>query len=134
MCLAAASYALAASSAVSNVPSHNRAPRFGSRISAAQLFVVCLSMSALLLIRKSYIFVVSLVKEILPPSKKRKISPKKREKKEVFFAPSPRPLPYAPVHRGTLFLGLCFGRPALLGGSTAAAAVQGGRVFLGVLF
>ena len=37
MCLAAASYALAASSAVSNVPSHNLAPRFGSRISAAQL-------------------------------------------------------------------------------------------------
>jgi len=37
MCLAAASYALAASSAVSNVPSHNRAPRLGSRISAAQL-------------------------------------------------------------------------------------------------
>lgn len=35
MCLAAASYALAASSAVSNVPSHNRAPRMGSRISAA---------------------------------------------------------------------------------------------------
>ena len=37
MCLAAASYALAASSAVSNVPSHNLAPRLGSRISAAQL-------------------------------------------------------------------------------------------------
>jgi len=37
MCLAAASYALAASSAVSNVPSHSLAPRFGSRISAAQL-------------------------------------------------------------------------------------------------
>lgn len=70
------------------------------------------------------------------PSKKRKISPKKREKegkRSFFFVPSPRPLPYAPVHRGTLFLGLCFGRPALLGGITAAA-VQGGRVFLGVLF
>jgi len=73
---------------------------------------------------------------------KRNFAPQKREKylreKEgkkgsSFFVPSPRPLPYAPVHRGTLFLGLCFGRPALLGGSTAAA-VQGGRVFLGVLF
>jgi hypothetical protein len=37
MCLAAASYARAASSAVSKVPSHNLAPRFGSLISAAQL-------------------------------------------------------------------------------------------------
>ena len=37
MCRAAASYARAASSAVSNVPSHRRAPRLGSRISAAQL-------------------------------------------------------------------------------------------------
>ena len=97
MCLAAASYALAASSAVSNVPSHNRAPRFGSRISAAQLLFVCLFvcllMSALLYINKS-IFVVSLVyystsigtRGILP-SKKRKISPKKREKegKRSFF-------------------------------------------------
>ena len=39
ICLAAASYALAASSAVSKVPSHNLAPRFGSRISAAQLSI-----------------------------------------------------------------------------------------------
>jgi hypothetical protein len=37
MCLAAASYARAASSAVSKVPSHSLAPRFGSLISAAQL-------------------------------------------------------------------------------------------------
>jgi len=37
MARAAASYARAASSAVSNVPSHRRAPRLGSRISAAQL-------------------------------------------------------------------------------------------------
>jgi len=67
--------------------------------------------------------------------KEKNISEKegKRRKKESFFEPSPRPLPYAPVDRGTLFLGLCFGRPALLGGITAAA-VQGGRVFLGVLF
>lgn len=56
MCLAAASYALAASSAVSNVPSHNRAPRFGSRISAAQLFVVCLLMSASLFNKKKEYF------------------------------------------------------------------------------
>ena len=40
MCRAAASYARAASSAVSNVPSHRRAPRLGSRISAAQLVQV----------------------------------------------------------------------------------------------
>ena len=71
--------------------------------------------------------------EILPLVKKEKNISEKEGKKGSFFVPSPRPLPYAPVHRGTLFLGLCFGRPALLGGSTAAA-VQGGRVFLGVLF
>jgi hypothetical protein len=94
-------------------------------------------MSALLFNKKEYFcgeFGTTLLAPRILPSKKRKISPKKREKKEFFFfVPSPRPLPYAPVHRGTLFLGLCFGRPALLGGITAAA-VQGGRVFLGVLF
>ena len=37
MARAAASYARAASSALSKVPSHRRAPRLGSRISAAQL-------------------------------------------------------------------------------------------------
>jgi len=85
------------------------------------------------LIRRKSIFVVSLVREILPLQKREKYLREKEGKKGSFFVPSPRPLPYAPVHRGTLFLGLCFGRPALLGGSTAAA-VQGGRVFLGVLF
>jgi len=86
------------------------------------------------LIRRKSIFVVSLVREKFCPFKKEKnISEKEGKKGSSFFVPSPRPLPYAPVHRGTLFLGLCFGRPALLGGSTAAA-VQGGRVFLGVLF
>jgi hypothetical protein len=39
MCRAAASYALAASSAVSKVPSHRRAPLLGSLISAAQLVI-----------------------------------------------------------------------------------------------
>jgi hypothetical protein len=84
------------------------------------------------LIRRKSIFVVSLVEKFCPFKKEKNIS-EKEGKKGSFFVPSPRPLPYAPVHRGTLFLGLCFGRPALLGGSTAAA-VQGGRVFLGVLF
>jgi hypothetical protein len=87
------------------------------------------------LIRRKSIFCGEFgFKRNFAPSKKRKILREKEGKKgSSFFVPSPRPLPYAPVHRGTLFLGLCFGRPALLGGSTAAA-VQGGRVFLGVLF
>lgn len=84
MCLAAASYALAASSAVSNVPSHNRAPRFGSRISAAQLFVVCLLMSASLFNKKKEYFCGEFGREILPLQKREKYLPKKREKKEVF--------------------------------------------------
>ena len=92
MCLAAASYALAASSAVSNVPSHNRAPRFGSRISAAQLFVVCLLMSARrYLIRRKSIFVVSLVREILPLQKREKYL-RKRGKKKVLFSYLPHGL------------------------------------------
>lgn len=92
MCLAAASYALAASSAVSNVPSHNRAPRFGSRISAAQLFVVCLLMSASLFNKKKEYFCGEFGKRNFAPSKKRKISPKKREKKEVLFSYLPHGL------------------------------------------
>ena len=84
MCLAAASYALAASSAVSNVPSHNRAPRFGSRISAAQLFVVCLLMSASLFNKKKEYFCGEFGREILPLQKREKYLRKKREKKEVF--------------------------------------------------
>ena len=90
MCLAAASYALAASSAVSNVPSHNRAPRFGSRISAAQLFVVCLLMSARrYLIRRKSIFVVSLVREILPLQKREKYLRKRGKKRTFFFRTFP---------------------------------------------
>ena len=85
MCLAAASYALAASSAVSNVPSHNRAPRFGSRISAAQLFVVCLLMSASLFNKKKEYFCGEFGKRNFAPSKKRKISKRKRGKKRKFF-------------------------------------------------
>ena len=88
MCLAAASYALAASSAVSNVPSHNRAPRFGSRISAAQLFVVCLLMSASLFNKKKEYFCGEFGREILPLQKREKYL-RKRGKKRKFFRTFP---------------------------------------------